>query len=70
MAPSIKPSAQSHLVLEALSMESRQQEDRWEKMMAAVDRLTGKMDKMDEVQHQLKGQVKLSAEVARQALEE
>jgi hypothetical protein len=51
-------------------MEPRQQEDRWEKMMAAVDRLTGKMDKMDEVQHQLKGQVKLSAEVARQALEE
>jgi hypothetical protein len=55
MAPSIKPSAQSHLVLEALSMESRQQEDRWEKMMAAVDRLSGKMEKMDEVQHQLKG---------------
>lgn len=51
-------------------MEPRQQEDRWEKMMAAVDRLTGKMDKMDEVRHQLKGQVKLSAEVARQALEE
>lgn len=45
--PPVKPSAQSRLVLEAVAMEAKQQEVHWEKMMLAVERLTGKMEKLE-----------------------
>jgi hypothetical protein len=47
-APSIKPSAQSWLVIEAVTMEAKQAEARWEKMMLAIEKLTGKVDAMEE----------------------
>jgi hypothetical protein len=46
--PSIKPSAQSRLVIEAVTMEAKQAEARWEKMMLAIEKLTGKVDAMEE----------------------
>jgi hypothetical protein len=45
---SIKPSAQSRLVIEAVTMEAKQAEARWEKMMLAIEKLTGKVDAMEE----------------------
>jgi hypothetical protein len=70
MAPPVKPSVKSRFVLEALAMEVKQQEGRWEKMMAVVERLIGKVEKMDAVQHQLLGQTELAADLVKQALDE
>jgi hypothetical protein len=66
----VKPSAQSRLVLEAVAMEAKQQEVRWEKMMLAVERLIGKMEKLEYAHQQLSGQVGLATEMARQAGDE
>lgn len=69
--PTIKPSVQSRLVLVAMELEAKQSEIRWEKMMAALDQLTGKLEVMEGVHHQLLGQSVLihsglAAEVAGQ----
>jgi hypothetical protein len=45
-APSVKPSLQSRLVLEAMATEAKQGEARWEKMMAMLERLIGKVEAM------------------------
>jgi hypothetical protein len=42
MAPSVKPSAQPRLVIEAITMEAKQAEARWEKMTLAIEKLTGR----------------------------
>lgn len=57
-------------MLESLEMESKQNEARWEKMMATIETLTVKVQKMGGVQRQLLGQFELTAEVVRQASEE
>ena len=71
--PTIKPSVQSRLVLVAMALEAKQSEIRWEKMMAALDQLTGKLEVMEGVHHQLLGQSvlihsRLAAEVAGQEM--
>jgi hypothetical protein len=44
MVPSIKPSVQTRIVLEEMAMETNQGEERWEKTMATLERLTVKVD--------------------------
>lgn len=69
-APSVKPSAQSRLVLEAMATEAKQGEARWDKMMVMMERLTGKVDAMEKVHHQLLGQSELTADLVKQAADE
>ena len=42
-APLVKPSAQSRLVLEAMAVEAKQGEVRWEKMMNTLETLMAKL---------------------------
>lgn len=60
-APQVKPSAQPRLVLGAVEMEVKRSEDRWEKMMVVVERLIGKVERIEEVQQRLLGQTELTA---------
>ena len=69
-APSVKPSAQSRLVLEAMATEAKQGEARWDKMMVMMERLTGKVEAMEKVHHQLLGQSELTADLVKHAVNE
>lgn len=52
----IKPYVQSRLVLFVMALEAKRTKIRWEKMMAALDQLTGKLEVMKGVHHKLLGQ--------------
>jgi hypothetical protein len=68
--PLVKPSAQSHLVLEAMAVEAKQGEVRWEKMMNTLETLMEKVEAIDKVHHQLLGQSELTAELVKQVADE
>jgi hypothetical protein len=70
MAPTPKPSVQTKILLEATTNKERDDVDRWDRVMAQLDRLTEKVMSMDDVQQQLLAQAGLAADVARQAMEE
>jgi hypothetical protein len=69
-APTPKPSAQTKILLEVMTTKERDDADRWDRVMAQLDRLTEKVLSMDDVQQQLLAQAGLAADVARQAMEE
>jgi hypothetical protein len=46
--PSVKPSVQPRLVIEAFTMKAKQNEVRWEKKMLAIEKLIGKVEAMKE----------------------
>jgi hypothetical protein len=69
-APTPKPSAQTKILLEVMTNKERDDVDRWDRVMAQLDRLTEKVMSMDDVQQQLLAQAGLAAYVARQAMEE
>lgn len=69
-APNPKPSVQTRFVLDAMATKEKEEADRWEKMMAKMDRLAEKVMGVEEVQNQLLAQVGLAATVAQRAAEE
>jgi hypothetical protein len=69
-APVPKPSTQTRFILEAMTTKEREEVDRWERMMAKLDRLTEKVMGMNEVQQQLLAQAGLAVDVAQKAIEE
>jgi hypothetical protein len=69
-APTPKLSAQTKILLEVMTNKERDDVDRWDRVMAHLDRLTEKVMSMDDVQQQLLAQAGLAADVARQAMEE
>jgi hypothetical protein len=53
-----------------MTTKEREEVDRWERMMAKLDRLTEKVMGMNEVQQQLLAQAGLAVDVAQKAIEE
>lgn len=51
MAPSARPSVQTRFVLEAMAETNRSDETRWDKMFAALDSISGWLQKL-ETSHQ------------------
>jgi hypothetical protein len=51
--PVPKPSAQTRFILEVMTTKEREDADRWERMMAKLDRLTEKVMGMDEVEREM-----------------
>lgn len=68
--PTPKPSAQTKILLEAMTNKEQEEADRWDRMMAQLEQLTEKVMGMDDVQQQLLTHAGLAADVARQAIEE
>ena len=69
-APTPKPSAQPKILREVMTTKERDDADRWDRVMAQLDRLTEKVLSMDDIQQQLLAQAGLAADVAWQAMEE
>jgi acetolactate synthase small subunit len=61
---------QTRFVLEAMANKENEDGDRWDRMMAKIDRLTEKVVGVEEVQQKLMMQSELAAAVAQKAAEE